>query len=177
MEHIDLKNTLLKGRLIYIKKVLTILEISSFASIFVFIGFVISLRILDDNKTEWIIVWILVILISTGLSILKWSYTMRIKKICTNKTKKENRQIIERFIKNNGFTYEYHNDNFIQSFRRYGLLWFRMNLCFIIRDKEIYLNVNYNDSKISLPSFFRIKRYINELIELTKTEDRSQYTL
>jgi hypothetical protein len=90
---------------------------------------------------------------------------MRIKKICTNKTKKENRQIIERFIDKKGFEYNCKNDNYIQSTQRYGFLWFRMDLNFIIGEKEIYLNVNYFDSKISLPSFFRPYRYLKELNE------------
>ena len=166
MEQIDSNKTLIKGRLIYKKKHLTILDISSFAAILGFIGFAFSLTFLHKNRIEWIIVWAMVVLLSAGLSILKWNYTMRIKKISTNKTKKENRQLIENYIDNKGFIYRFRNDNHIQCYRRYGILWFKMDLNFIIRDKEIYLNVNYWDSKITLPSFWRINRYIRDLNEL-----------
>lgn len=85
MEQIDFKKTILKGRLIYKNKFLMILNIISFAMLLGFIGFVCSLMILKQNFIDWIIVWSLVIImISIGLSILKWNFTMRIMKISTD---------------------------------------------------------------------------------------------
>jgi len=73
--------------------------------------------------------------------------------------------IIERFVNDKGFQYRDHNNDFIQTISKYGFLWMKMELNFIIREKFIYLNVNYSDSRANWPSFFRIKRYINELIK------------
>lgn len=164
MELIDFKNTIFKSRLIYKKKFDMILNIASFAMLIGFIGFVISLMILKQNVIHWIIAWSLVIIISIGLSILKWNFTMRIKKISTNKSQKENLIIVKQFVDSKGFKYQHKSNDYIQTISNNGLLWFRMESNFIMLDNEIFINVNYFDSKINWPSFLRIKKYCNELM-------------
>ncbi|WP_075591261.1 hypothetical protein [Labilibacter marinus] len=172
MEQVDLNKSLLKSRLIYKNKNFTILDISSFAILLVIIGFVFSLKLFENNLIKFIITLTLVALLSSVLSVLKWNYTMRLEKISTAKTKKENRQIIEKFIEIKGFEYRYHNDNHIQSFRRNRTNWFGMELNFIIKNNEIYFNTYYWDSKFTLPSFRRIKKYIKEINELKNASEQ-----
>jgi len=167
MEQIDFKKTILRGRLIYKNKILMILNIISFAILLGFIGFVISLMLLKQNVLDWIIVWSLVSIISIGLSILKWNFTMRIMKISTDKSQKDNLIIVKNFVDSKGFKYQYKSNDYIQTFSNNGLLWFRMESNFIIQDNEIFININYFDSKVNWPSFFRIKKYVNELTERT----------
>ena len=54
--------------------------------------------ILKQNVIDWIIVWSLVAIISIGLSILKWNYTMRIMKINTGKSQSDNLMIVKKFV-------------------------------------------------------------------------------
>jgi hypothetical protein len=164
MEQIDFKNTILKSRLIFKKKFDMILNIASFAMLIGFVGFVISLMILKQNVIDWIIAWSLVIIISIGLSISKWNFSMRIMKISTDKSQKDNLIIVKNFVDSKGFKYRHKSNDYIQTISNNGILWFRMESNFIIQDNEIFLNVNYFDSKINWPSFFRIKKYCNELM-------------
>jgi hypothetical protein len=175
MEQIDFKKTIIKGRLIYKNKILMILNIISFTFLLGFIGFVCSLMILKQNSIDWIITWSLVSIISIGLSILKWNFTMRIKKISTNKSQKDNLIIVKQFVDSKGFKYQHKSNDFIQNISNNGLLWFRMESNFIIQDNEIFVNINYFDSKVNWPSFFRIKKYKNELIEITNAS--AQHTI
>ena len=172
MELIDFKNTSLKSRLIFKKKFDMILNISSFAMLLGFIGFVM---ILKQNVIDSIIAWSIVILFSIGLSILKWKFTMRILKINTGKSQKDNLIIMKQFLDSKGFKYQHKSKDFIQTNSKNGLLWFRMESNFIIQDNEIFVNINYFDSKVNWPSFFRIKKYKNELIEITNAS--AQHTI
>jgi peptide methionine sulfoxide reductase MsrB len=70
-------------------------------------------------------------------------------------------------VDSKGFKYQHKSKDYIQTISKNGLLWFRMESNFIIQDKKIFVNINYFDSKVNWPSFFRIKKYINELIEKT----------
>ena len=167
MELIDYRNTILKERLIFKKKFDMILNIASFAMFIGFIGFVISLMILKQNVIVWIIAWSIVIIISIILSILKWNFTMRILKISTGKSQNDNLIIVKEFVDNKGFKYRHKSKDYIQTISKNGLLWFRMESNFIIQDNEIFININYFDSKVNWPSFYRIKKYINELTERT----------
>lgn len=148
-----------------------ILNIASFAMLLGFVGFVISLMILKQNVINWIIAWSLVIIISIGLSILKWHFTMRILKIRTDKSLKDNLIIVKNFVDSKGFKYRQKSNDYIQTISNNGILWFRMESNFIIRDNEIFINVNYFDSKVNWPSFFRIKKYYNELIIESNTNN------
>ena len=142
-----------------------ILNIISFAFLLGFIGYITSLLFFGQNVNEWIIFWSIVFVMSLGLSIMKWNYTMRIIRIKTIKSKSENRQIIERFVDENGFQYRFHNNDFIQTVTKSGFLWLRMELNFIIRENEIFINVNYYDAHANWPSFFKVKRFKNEIIK------------
>jgi hypothetical protein len=170
-ELIDYNKTILKGRLIFKKKFDMILNIASFAMLLGFIGFVFSLMILKQNVIDWIVVWSLVIIISIGLSILKWNCTMRIMKINTGKSQSDNLMIVKKFVNKKGFKYQYKNKDYIQTISNHGLLWFRMELNLLIRENEIFINVNYFDSKVNWPSFFRIKEYCKELIIESNTNN------
>lgn len=163
MDQIDLNNTLIKGRLIYKKKFLTILEISSFAIVLGCIGYIFPLMFSLNNGVEQALVWLLIILMSYGLSVLKWNYTMRVKKTRTNQTKKENRRLIESYIDGKGFEYGIRNDNHVQSYSNREMLGIRMELNFIIRDKEIHLNACYWGTKFTMPSILRIDEIIRDL--------------
>jgi len=163
MDQIDLNNTLIKGRLIYKKKFLTILEISSFAAVLGCIGYIFSLMFSLNNGVERPLVWPLIVLMSYGLSVLKWNYTMRVKKIRTNQAKKENRRLIESYIDGKGFECRFRNDNHIQCFGDRGMPGIRMELNFIIRDKEIHLNACYWGAKLTMPSIWRIDEIIRGL--------------
>jgi len=175
MEQFDFKMTLLKNRLIYKNKILMILNITSFSLLIAFVELVLSLIILKQIDLENIFVWLTIIITSLVLSILKWNYTMRILNIHTDKSQKENQQIIKKFISKKGFKYQYNNNDYIQTISNSGLLWFKMELNFIIRENEIFINVNYFDSKVSWPSFFRTKKYMTELLK--ETNASAQQTL
>jgi hypothetical protein len=165
MEQIDFKKSLLKGRLIYKNKILMILNITSFTLLIAFVELVLFLIVLKQNVFENIFVLSTIIITSFGLSVLKWSYSMRIMNIHTGKSQKDNQQIIKRFVNKKGFTFQYNNKDYIQTIKNNGLLWLRMELNFIIQENEIFININYFDSKVNWPSFFRIKKYIGELIQ------------
>ena len=163
MEQIDLNNTLQKGRLIFKKKFGMVLNIFSFSSLIAFIELVCSLIVTKQNIFENVIAWLIIIPSSILISILKWKFTMRIIRLKTDKSKSENRQIIEQFINKKGFQYKYHNNDFIQTVSKSGILWLRMDLTFLIRNNEIFINLNYYDAHANWPSVFRLTKYIDEI--------------
>jgi len=163
MEQIDLNNTLQKGRLIFKKKFGMVLNIFSFSSLIAFIELVCSLIVTKQNIFENVIAWLIIIPSSILISILKWKFTMRIIRLKTDKSKSENRQIIEQFINKKGFQYKYHNNDFIQTVSKSGIIWLRMDLTFLIRNNEIFINLNYYDAHANWPSVFRLTKYIDEI--------------
>jgi len=165
MDKIDFNKTISSGRLNYKKKLLMILDVFSFALLITFIVYILSLTILKQNLFERTYVLLFVAMTSIGLSMLKWNYSMRIVPLRTEKSKKENRQIIEKFIDSKVLTYRFHNNDFIQTISNDGFLWMKMELNFIIQEKIIYVNINYSDARTIWPSFLRIKNYRNEIIK------------
>lgn len=140
-----------------------ILNILSFSLLISFIGFVLSLFISQTASYERIGVLLAIFILSIALSTMKWNRCMQIKKIFTGKSKTDNRAIIERFIQDKGFIYRHHNADYIQVISKNVFLWLTMEFNFIIRESEIYININYFDARANWPSVFRVKRYINEI--------------
>ena len=170
MDHIDIRKTILKGRLMSNEKVslfMKTLEILSFSLLFSFVGYVLSLTVEYQNTYEKYITFSLIFFISIIISVLKWNYSMRITKIVTGKSKKENRKIIDNLLEKTKFSLKYENAEFIQATSKNVILWLTMEINFIFKNEEIYININFSDSKATWPSFFRTKKYINEILTIS----------
>ena len=85
-------------------------------------------------------------------------------KIYTGLSKKDNGLLIDRFIQKNNFEYNFYRKDYFQVKSKCVILWLRMELNFINRENEIYLNINYFDAHANWPAIKRAERYLKEII-------------
>jgi hypothetical protein len=161
MGKIDITKSLIKNRLVFKNKIFMILDIISFSSLIAFFGLITTLRFYPNNP--WVVFCTIVIPFSALLSFVKWNRAMTLRNIITNKSKIDNKILINKIIQLEGYKTIANNSNIIIAFKRSSFLWFRIGLNIINQNNKIFINTNYWDARITWPSIYKTNKLITTI--------------
>ena len=166
MVEYNIQESVLQSRLIPINKVNLILDRITFTMTIVFFTIFFWLPLLDLFNHPYIKIGFLltVVILSFLLSTFKWNRAMKLKIIVTPNSESDNKELIKSVILNSGYTIVH---NSIDNIQATDLLK-RLELNFIIRKKEIYINTNYYFFRSIWPDSKICNKMINEITQRIK---------